>query len=1040
VDFRILGPLDVVDAGRPIELGPPKQRALLAALLVRANQVVSLDRLIDDLWGAEPPPAATGSLQAYVANLRRILEPDRAPRAPAQVLASRAPGYVLQLTGDQLDAARFAGALAIARNQLAAGAARSAYAGLTAALGLWRGPALADVAHWDFAAAEIARLEELRLLGSEAYAEAGLALGRHAEMVAALEALVEQAPLRERVRELLALALYRSQRQADALHLIAATRRLFVTELGIEPGTALRDLQRAILDHDLALDWHPPREVVSAPVADPEPVRTDSLLETDALVGRQQPLSVGLAALDSAAAGRGGLLWLAGEPGIGKTRLAQEVAAAAAGRGFAVGWGRSPDNEGVPAFWPWRQVLQELSSAYPDRFPAASRHAGPDLAPLVSDGQPAPTPAPSVGAAQSAFLACDAASRLLVDLARERPALLLLDDLHWADPPTLQLTGYLASQLARTAILVVATYRDTETGGDGRLAATLAASLREPNTRRLSLTGLDPEGVTQLVAQRVGRPVDPRLAAAIHARTEGNPFFVSEMTRLLVSENRLDQATIDGGGPPQLGVPDSVRDVVRRRIDRLPDQAVTLLTMAAVVGREFDLDVVALISGLDSEAVANAMEAPVLTGLIAESAERPGRYWFTHALIRETAYAGLTGPRRNRLHARTAEAMAARARPGMEEALAHHAWQAGAALDAEQALDLINAATYRAARSFGYEQAVQHVEHALVVLERLPTGPDRDERELTLQGNLGRLLGVTRGQPSAGVVAAFERTRELARILGRPTAYGEAVWGLWSAHCLAARYDQADQLGRELLQLAEADGSPPTTRLAGLQARSAVALRRGDLDTAEALLTEGIAIGEDLLERSSKGDGPRLDERAATLTRSFTVSCHAGQSLVAALRGDAAKATRSRDAALRHARNGGSPVVLAYALYMAAELAVLQRELAVVLDFAGEAVSVSRRYGFSLWAAIGEIFAAWASTLAGEQDGAARVDAALAALDEAGCRMSKTLLLGLLAEVHLSRGRRSAAMRTLTAAEAEVDATGERFFSAGLRALRDQLG
>jgi DNA-binding SARP family transcriptional activator len=242
VEFRILGPLEARDAERAVALGGAKQRGVLAILLTRLGEVVSRDRLIDELWAGEPPPSSVSILQTYISHLRKALGHD--------VLVTKASGYAVDLEGHELDLQRFERLLDEARDKEPDAAA----ALLREALGLWRGPALADFAYEPFAQGEIARLEELRLVALERRIEADLELGRQAELIGELEGLVGKHPLRERLRALLMLALYRAGRQAEALDAYQAARRALVDELGIEPGPELQELERAILRHDAALE------------------------------------------------------------------------------------------------------------------------------------------------------------------------------------------------------------------------------------------------------------------------------------------------------------------------------------------------------------------------------------------------------------------------------------------------------------------------------------------------------------------------------------------------------------------------------------------------------------------------------------------------------------------------------------------------------------------------------------------------------------------------------------------------------------------
>ena len=241
VEFRILGPLEVVDDDRAVVLGGQKQRALLGLLLVRAGQVVSTDKLVDELWGEDPPKAAKNSLQNLVVQLRKLLGQD--------ALVTRPPGYVLQVESGRTDLGRFE--LLVAQARTAEPAERAAL--LREALALWRGPPLADLAFESFALAETRRLEELRLEALEERVDADLALGAGAELVPELETLVREHPMRERPRGQLMLALYRSGRQAEALDAYHAARRSLADELGIDPSPQLQQLYGQILRHEGAL-------------------------------------------------------------------------------------------------------------------------------------------------------------------------------------------------------------------------------------------------------------------------------------------------------------------------------------------------------------------------------------------------------------------------------------------------------------------------------------------------------------------------------------------------------------------------------------------------------------------------------------------------------------------------------------------------------------------------------------------------------------------------------------------------------------------
>jgi DNA-binding SARP family transcriptional activator len=335
--FGILGPFVVADdGGRELALGGPKQRAVLAILLVHAGQPVSVDRLIDELWGEDAPAAALKTIQVYVSNLRKVLDKG--------TLLTRGGGYVLEIGPDDIDAARFQTLHARGRDALRAGDPQSAAKRLREALAMWRGPALSDFVYERFAEGEIARLEDARLAALEDHVDAELALGEHAVLVAELEALVREHPVRERLCGQLMLALYRSGRQADALDVYRRARELLGEQLGLRPGAALRELQLGILNQDDSLD-SPTPPAPNAAVAGSErgenaPALAPGRLPARALrvFGRERELRELQALLGDPEVA---LLTLAGPGGSGKTTLALEAARraeASFSHGLAVAW------------------------------------------------------------------------------------------------------------------------------------------------------------------------------------------------------------------------------------------------------------------------------------------------------------------------------------------------------------------------------------------------------------------------------------------------------------------------------------------------------------------------------------------------------------------------------------------------------------------------------------------------------------------------------------------------------------------------------
>ena len=263
MDFRLLGPLDVLDGGVRLQLAPGKQRALLALLLLNANRTVAAEQIVDDLWGVDAPPSASKMVQIHVSQLRKSLSEPR--------LQTRRPGYLLEAADDELDLARFERAVVAGRRALAEGDAAQARRLLGEALALWRGPALGEFAE-PFAAREAARLAEQRVVALEWRIEADLALGHHRDVVSELEALIAQHPLREQLRSQHMLALYRSGRHAEALAAYQAFRRTLADELGMEPSASLRELEGRMLRQAPTLELAAPAE---AHTATPDPGLAD---------------------------------------------------------------------------------------------------------------------------------------------------------------------------------------------------------------------------------------------------------------------------------------------------------------------------------------------------------------------------------------------------------------------------------------------------------------------------------------------------------------------------------------------------------------------------------------------------------------------------------------------------------------------------------------------------------------------------------------------------------------------------------------------
>ena len=750
--IRVLGPLEAEVEGARADLGGPLQRAVLALLLMERGRVVSVDRMIDQLWRGEPPPRAIASLQAYVSNLRRILEPGRARRAQARILISAPPGYALRLPDEAVDAWRFESLLAAARRD-AAGQPERARHDLGQALALWRGPAYAEFADEEWAAAEVARLAEQHLAAQEAWAEIALRTGAAAEAVPAAEALIRQQPLREGSWRLLALSLWACDRQADALAALRRARRILRDELGLEPGPALAEVEEAILgQHQEALRRAQARPAGQA--EEPAAGRTGQSREPpraadDLFVGRGDELR----AIAAAAARRaGGVVLITGEGGAGKSRLLDRASGQLAETGWTVVTGTCPDAGGAPSAWAWTEALRTLAEHVSPAEPAEA------LAALLDPDERRAAPAEDAAAAR--FRLHQAVLAWLRHATATGPVAVLLDDLHQADTETLALLETVATGLAGSPLLLMAAYRPAEAGGLEQALAILAR--RSP--ARLSLEGLPAPDAAALISSVYGGPVDEQIVQALGARTGGNPFYLKESAKLLASEGALVAVS---------EVPEGVRDVLRRRLSRLPPPAVAVLRLAATVGHEADVEVLVDAADTDEDGVIAGLEAGVIAGLLTEPG--PGRVRFVHALVRDTVYADLTQLRLTRMHARVGAAIR-RLRPDDVPALAHHYLRAASANTAQVAVGYAIQAAERADRRYAYDVAVSLLEQALDASARgSGTASQRAEQQA---GLLGRLL---RAQIRAGRIAAARATRQRAADAAAAAGRGDLVTAAFAA-------------------------------------------------------------------------------------------------------------------------------------------------------------------------------------------------------------------------------------------------------------------
>lgn len=812
MSIRLLGALELVDdAGTQIDIGGPQPRIMLALLVAADGKLVAVDALIDAIWDTAPPVSATGTLQTYVSRLRRAL---------AEVggsIVHEPGGYRLVIRRDAIDADRFEVLVGRAREALDTGEPAAARSLLVEAELLWRGPALLDLRDRPRTAGIARRLDDRRLAALEDRIAADLALGRHTHVVPELAQLVGEHPLRERLWELLALARFRSGLQADALRAISQARSTLVEELGVEPGTGLRDLEQAILAHDPSLDYVPignhkasaTRANGAEGVEAAGNVRRRRPVPTTTLVGRDAELALLMRALDDAAARHPTIAIVQGEAGVGKTRLVEELAAETTRRGGAVVWGRSLEGGAAPAYWPWLRVLRTLRAWNPGESNAALDQ--------LLDG---------TGSGASEPVAADDSQLLdgLLGLSRRTngaagPALIIvIEDVQWADVESLELTTRLVSGLTDEALLLVLTMREGDAARRDPVIGLLATVSRRLGTLRLRLDGLTPSGTATLLTEVSGRPIDDEFARVVHERVEGNPFYAIELQRLLDAEGLVDVAAVSA-----VGIPVGVRDVIRQRLTRLPQPTLDLLRIAAVAGREIDVELISHASGRPIEQCLDDLEVALEHRVLIDGGQHAGPR-FAHALVREVVVDDLSSLRRARTHLLLADAIVGTGGgDDAAEIVAEHLWAAvpiGAGRRAAEALD--RAADVAIAR-FAVAAAGDMLTRSLEL--RRSVGADATEELDTLV----KLVWARRARDGyPGGLPYYQRGAELADRLGRGDIEVEMQWAEWAAHDTACAFDRARPVAMRFRDWATSSNDP-VVQLAGLTAWAIQCWHDGDL-------------------------------------------------------------------------------------------------------------------------------------------------------------------------------------------------------------------
>lgn len=997
--FSILGPLEVRSRGEILRIPTRRQRALLVLLLMEAGHPVPFDRLIDQLWDGSPPPQAPVTLRSYVSNLRQSLRGSDG----ADVIATRGHGYSINVSAATVDASMLETLTGRGRAEMAGGDAHAARATFSEATRLWRGQPLAEIADHESAQALIARVTELHRGAQEGLFEALLATGGHLDALPSLEAFVAQNPLRETPRAQLMLALHRAGRAPEALAVHDQFRALLGDELGLDPSAKLAQLRQGILTHAPELDIPEATIRVGGAPASGEP--PGSPVPHVAVVGRHDELRVleGLVG-DIATDGHGSLLLVSGEPGIGKTTLLDALLEIAHRQGVTAHIGRYPSAAGVPPFWPWSRVMRSTAAALTDDELelATSGAAAPvtQLVPEIAARLGHRHEISSDNALGMRFVLYDAMTAFLTRAAAIRPLVVVVDDLHWADVPSMEMLSYLAPHLAGSPLLVATAYRDLASERSEELSATLATVSREDVVREVRLRGLSAEEVAELATDLVSVPPSPQVATALYERTGGNPFFVRQLSRLFEGP-----AADDRDLPSERsGLPPGLRHVLLRRLDVLDDGPRRLMDAAALMGREFDLRVVAHACDVELEVALSWLDASVEHGIAEPDTGSGTRFRLVHALIQEVLVEELPPGREALLHARIASALEGLG--GAVGQLAEHLWRAGDLVGDDRPLSYALAAAREATDLFAYEQAETYLRRALSMARRL--SPRDPPTELGVSLHLFQVMSITRGWGS-------DEARDLVVAAGRLAGSGalssEHVhlwWGLWTSLLDRDESAAADEAAATLLAHATDSGDPVALTAAHIMSAFTCFSRPGDMSSAMAHLA------------SARVAADRSDpQQLATFPENLGVMLLLIEAHAAAFLGDE-RAAALNEEAIALADSDGRSFPRAMSRTFAAVSSVLIPSPDRALAHADGALRLCQEFGFHWLALLTSSAHAWAGAHLGESPlpHARTLASAVAEIRASGRHGSASHVLLMQAQVLRLTGDVTGARQTLVEARA----------------------
>ena len=1019
--------VDVVIAGSGLQ-------ALLALLALAVPNPVSGDRLIDELWGDDQPGNPDNALQARISQLRRLLGRD--------VVKRQGSGYLLDVGPGDVDAVRLEVLVRDGRAASSDGDWSAATKNFATALDLHRREPFRDLADFRFARAAATRIEELVLAAIEGLADCRLNLGQHADAIGPLIDAVREHPYRERFHAQLMLALYRCGRQAEAMRAYKAARDVLVEDLGLEPGSELQALQKAMLEHDQSLiGARSPVPLLPGAAALPGPRDIaawqaevgshDSRSTRLPFIGRAHEQLTIDAAVTDLLEGSGCALLLEGEPGIGKTRLAEELTRSATSKGVTVVWSRCYDGRGAPSFWTWTQILCGLLDRLdPDEFRGALGSDASDLAqiaPQIKDLFDDLEPPVPRDLESARFRICQAVTGVLRRLSAKRPIVVVVDDLHWADESSMDGLDVLMAGAEDHRLMTVATYRSVDPTIGDELTSLLAHVSARASVYRLRLAGLETDDLALLLSSAGATPTD-ELLSAMEVYTRGNPFFVTEILKMIPGERGAhDARTIDHI------VPSNVKEVILRRVNRLPDVTVETLQAASVLGHEFDLGLLSGMVDVDSATLLDRLEPAEIAGLIVESRAAVGRFQFSHGLVREAMYDDMGVARRARMHVRAGEALEVRHGPSDGPHLlpmAEHWYHAVPVAPPEKGIEYARRAAMWSLGRIADHQAEEQLQRALELIGTMPAGAERAALELEVLDQLSLVLIGTTSYTGQGIAVAADRTRELCDEIGDQARLVPALWRLATYHMVRGEIDAGLAVGNELIDRGAADDGLPAATLAGHMGLGILLTQRGTIIEARRHLDLAIEMCDAGFDAPLMG---LVIEEPAVFSRAFSA-------INMWLRGDEIVAEEhARRAVEIGTRNGPQFYSATIAFWGASTVAMLRRDAHATIERSDEGTDQCVTYGYPPALHVFGVTHGWAVAALGEPDsGTKEVREHADAFFAIGARYLRPFYQAVHADACLMGGHVDEAHRSIDDGLSIAAETGEAWFDAELHRLRGE--